>query len=152
VSSLTLADLSAVSTLVDFLKGPGYVLDFSDRTFSQFFGSEFNIDIDDLRYSDMGSSKGKRLRRFLQLTDDATAARVLSSLWEYRLALIDGGKDPVANAKGRFSAVLSKVEKHGPKPAATASANPILRDRLKSELIALSSMAPHPEDQRSNGF
>jgi hypothetical protein len=49
--------------------GAGYVLDFSDRTFSAFFRDEFEIDIDDDRYRVIGTSKGKRLRTFLEITD-----------------------------------------------------------------------------------
>ena len=37
----------------------GYVLDFSDRTMTQFFAEELNIDIDHPRYRDDGTSKGK---------------------------------------------------------------------------------------------
>jgi hypothetical protein len=42
-----------------FGMGGGYVLDFSDRTFSIFF-EELNIDIDDPRYAVNGGSKAKR--------------------------------------------------------------------------------------------
>lgn len=39
MSSLKEFDLRAVAELVDFLRGSGYVLDFSDRTYSQFFAA-----------------------------------------------------------------------------------------------------------------
>jgi hypothetical protein len=65
----------------------GYVLNFSDRTFSQFFHEELNIDIDDPRYSQNGTSKAKRLRHFLQTVDKPTAVRTLRALWEYREAI-----------------------------------------------------------------
>ncbi len=48
-----------------FEMGGGYVLNFSDRTFAQFFAEEINIDIDDRRYAQQGTSKAKRLRFFL---------------------------------------------------------------------------------------
>ena len=41
----------------------GYVLDFSDRTFKEFF-SDFNINIEDKKYYKNGTSKMKRLRAF----------------------------------------------------------------------------------------
>ena len=47
----------------------GYVLNFSDKTFAQFFAHELDIDIDDEVYARNGSSKGKRLRCFLQTVD-----------------------------------------------------------------------------------
>jgi len=41
----------------------GYILDFSDRTFTQFFSEELSINIDDPRYAKEGESKAKRLPR-----------------------------------------------------------------------------------------
>ena len=38
----------------------GYVLDFSDRTMTQFFAEELNIDIDHPQYRDDGTSKAKQ--------------------------------------------------------------------------------------------
>jgi hypothetical protein len=68
-------DLRNIDELVDFIRGPGYVLDFSDRTYSQFFATEIDADIDDPIYATGGGSKGKRLRTFLSMADDATADR-----------------------------------------------------------------------------
>ena len=41
-----------------FEMGGGYVLNFSDRTMSQFFAEELNVDIDDPMYAVYGGSKG----------------------------------------------------------------------------------------------
>lgn len=65
----------------------GYVLNFSDRTFASFFAEELNIDIDDPIYAQNGGSKGKRLRRFLQISDPGISARALRKLWDYREAV-----------------------------------------------------------------
>ena len=43
----------------------GYVLNFSDRTMSQFFDYELSVDIDSEKYRRFGTSKAKRLRCFL---------------------------------------------------------------------------------------
>ena len=43
----------------------GYVLNFSDRTFAEFFYDELGISIDDPCYAQQGESKGKRLRFFI---------------------------------------------------------------------------------------
>ena len=48
----------------------GYVLNFNDRTFAEFFGGELSVDIEDRKYYANGSSKAKRLRTHLQ-TDPA---------------------------------------------------------------------------------
>ncbi|GAA0022830.1 abortive infection family protein [Bradyrhizobium diazoefficiens] len=64
--------------------GSGYVLDFSDRTYSQFFDSELQVDIDQDQYFSGGSSKAKRLRTYLEIEPPHAAARALRALWIYR--------------------------------------------------------------------
>ena len=50
--------MKLIDDLVDFIRGRGYVLDFSDSTFSDFFTSELDVDIDDPIYAEHGGSKG----------------------------------------------------------------------------------------------
>lgn len=67
-----------------FDMGGGYVLDFSNRTFSEFFIGELGVNIDDSMYFDNGASKAKRLKSFLSKSGKVEVLRVLTSLWEYR--------------------------------------------------------------------
>lgn len=67
-----------------FDMGGGYVLDFSNRTFSDFFRDELGINIDDFIYCDAGDSKAKRLRSLLRKSDKNEVLRILDSLWGYR--------------------------------------------------------------------
>jgi class 3 adenylate cyclase len=69
--------------------GNGYVLNFSDRTFAEFFLDEFDIDIDDDQYRIDGGSKAKRLRTFLRATEPPLVGRVLARLLEHRLGRDD---------------------------------------------------------------
>ncbi|WP_159013952.1 hypothetical protein [Acidisoma sp. S159] len=62
-------------------------MDFSDRTFADFFSEELRVDIDDPKYFQGGGSKGRRLRAFLQIEQEPLAARGLRKLWEYRDAI-----------------------------------------------------------------
>lgn len=50
--------------------GFGYVLDFSDRRFSEFFDDAFGIDVDQQKYAANGLSKRNRLTTFIA-TEDA---------------------------------------------------------------------------------
>lgn len=72
--------------LLDYIleMGGGYVLDYSNQTYSEFFRDELGINIDDARYCDIGTSKGKRLRSYLKQSKTEDVLRVLSALWEYR--------------------------------------------------------------------
>ena len=49
-----------------FEMGGGYVLDFSNRTLSEFFNEELGVDIDDPKFEIDGTSKAKRLRFYLR--------------------------------------------------------------------------------------
>lgn len=66
----------------------GYVLDFSDSTFSEFF-RENNIDIDQEKYLFNGPSKMKRLRAFWEIEPDNMVGRVLESLLKYAYTVGD---------------------------------------------------------------
>ena len=59
----------------------GYVLDFTDRTFAEFFALDLQINIEDQKFQSNGTSKAKRLRAFLQQAEDAQAALALRGLW-----------------------------------------------------------------------
>lgn len=69
-----------------FGMGSGYVLDFSDRTMSEWFEDELGVDIDDERYRQRGTSKANRLRCFIETEPAPVVARMLRKLWDYREA------------------------------------------------------------------
>jgi hypothetical protein len=60
--------------------GSGYVLNFSDRTFSEFFEEHAGIDIDSARYKVRGTSKANRLRAFWAAEPDHIVAKVISAM------------------------------------------------------------------------
>lgn len=92
----------------------GYVLDFSNRTFSEFFARDLGIDVDHPSFVQDGPSKGRRLRCFLRLADAATARRALEALWNYRQHRQQLRNDEaVVDAHGRFSALLRSLDSPG---------------------------------------
>ncbi|WP_244116109.1 restriction endonuclease [Burkholderia gladioli] len=142
-------DMKLVDDL--FEMNGGYVLNFSDRTMGIFFLEELNVDIDDPVYHENGTSKAKRLRCFLNKVDLATAITTLKALRAYREAVrqSEGRDEWVTNAKGQFLSLINRIEG---KPEGTASPNPPPRPALdirrilalKTKLIELSSLPPHP--------
>src|SRR3989338_918374 len=68
-----------------FDKG-GYVLDFTDRTYAEFF-REHGIDINAKKYQFNGTSKMKRLRAFWEIEPDIIVSKVLAALLEYANAI-----------------------------------------------------------------
>jgi ABC-type multidrug transport system fused ATPase/permease subunit len=102
--------------------GFGYVLDFSDRTISEFFEDEFAIDFDDAKYSVNGTSKRNRLTTLISLEDSYTVAKVLRALWERRegLLVLRGDVDNLADSgqmKAEFLEINGLVKKYGDRVA-----------------------------------
>lgn len=159
MSNLRTIDLQQVDNLVDFVRGRGYVLDFSDATFSQFFASDLDIDIDDPAYADDGGSKGKRLKCLLRKVDDRTAIRVLQVLWEYRseYLLRAGADDPVKNAQAIHLMLVNRLggdsgaaqgPQEAPKPAFDASR----LAGLAAEMLNLTSLNPQERGYAFESF
>ena len=69
-----------------FVMEDGWVLNFSNRTFAEFFREELRVDIDDPSWAVRGGSKAKRLRHYLRQADRQTVLDTLNTLWEYREA------------------------------------------------------------------
>ncbi|MGC8202041.1 restriction endonuclease [Aliiroseovarius sp. PTFE2010] len=140
----------------------GYVLDFSNQTFAEFFSDEAGIDIYDDAFSEYGGSKGKRLRAFLRRAQPLAVARILTSLWEYReiRRLERGEPETIQNCRARLSAIVERLG-GDPLPAHDISqvdtARPVSapssirkgpsvvdRQALQDEFQAMFDMAPHP--------
>lgn len=51
------SQVRVIEEVMAFPQGFGYVLDFSDRTIAEFFEDEFQLDIDEEKYSANGTSK-----------------------------------------------------------------------------------------------
>ena len=82
-AAVTTLDLRVVESVLEM--GGGYVLDLTNRTFTDFF-REHGIDIDDGRFFADGSSKANRLRCFLRMSRPPLTGRVLAGLLQHRLA------------------------------------------------------------------
>lgn len=63
-----------------FQMGGGYVLNFSDRTFGEFFHDDLSIDIFDQKYNYTSGSKANRLRGFWQVANDPHVAKNIDQL------------------------------------------------------------------------
>lgn len=62
--------------------GGGYALDFSDRTYAEFF-LDFRVDIDSVQFRVGGDSKAKRMRTFWEIAPNHTVGKVLDGLIAY---------------------------------------------------------------------
>jgi hypothetical protein len=77
-----------------FRMGGGYVLDFSDRTFSEFFEEHTRCDIDAAIYRERGTSKANRLRGFWAVEGNYLVGKVIQALIQYGQAENCLGDEP----------------------------------------------------------
>src|SRR5713226_4644818 len=100
--------------------GSGYVLNFSDRTFAEFFDDQ-GITIYQERYEFNGTSKAKHMRAFVEVEDAFTVCRVMRQLWEHRESIPQYDKaDLNGQLKSRFFALLDRLESGGEVPRTDA--------------------------------
>lgn len=81
MSDLKTKDKQILESL--FQMGGGYVLDFSDRTISEFFDDELKIDIYDEKYNYASGSKANRLRGFWKEASNDLVSESITKLIEY---------------------------------------------------------------------
>ncbi len=134
MSSLDIADMRFLESALEM--GGGYCLDFSDRTYADFFFQTLNIDIDAEEYRLEGGSKGKRMRFFLRTQPDHIVARLLHALQEYRSEMHErtGRSDNEAFA-ARFAAIITRLSA-SPMPLATDPIERFSPDVTLDELAA----------------
>ena len=147
ISSLKPADIRVIDDLVDFYRGRGYVLDFSDRTFSEFFAAELDIDIYDPAFGEDGTSKGSHLRCFLRKVDDGVALRALQALWAHRKELIVDWNltDTVPRADVKFERLVAKLQGEVPiqpqNPLVPRPAQEVIQE-LRTNLYEIRNLLP----------
>jgi predicted protein tyrosine phosphatase len=144
-----------------FGMGSGYVLDFSDRTFADFFVEELGIQINNPKYLAEGTSKAKRLRYLLKTSDSSTRISVLSALWEYRGAQQRRNRieEKIPDAEPEFRGLIERLGgKHAPVKTPAPSA-PVARSidsavlaSLKSRLIQIAGLEPQPRGYEYERF
>ena len=144
-------EMELIDQLFD-MKG-GTVLEFTNRTFAEFFTYELGVDIYAGRYGVDGPSKAKRLRCFLRGAHQPTVVRTLNALWEYREVHREQSTkaETIHRARQRFEQI---VERLGGKPNREARERAdgftgrhppkAMIDSLLAELLALPAMEPHP--------
>ena len=101
MSDLTGADKIYIEKILDM--GSGYVLDFSDLRFGQFF-RRFGVDIHSAQYQIYGTSKANKMRAFWERESDAVVGEVLLDMLNTYEALCHSGhqeRDDLSLQKSR---------------------------------------------------
>lgn len=90
MSSLTATEKRTLEQVLGM--GDGYVLGFSDRTFSEFVLDTVKIEIYTDKYAEFGTSKANHLRAFWKVEPDPVVAQLLSALLDYAADEGSGGQ------------------------------------------------------------
>lgn len=107
MSDLTESDRRALEKL--FGMSSGYMLNFSDRTFGDFF-DEHLLRIDDKRYKARGTSKANRLRTHWELDGNRVVGRVIGGLIDHAAEenyFADSSPSLIANCQNIAQRLLS---------------------------------------------
>jgi len=149
MANLRMLDMQVIDDLFQPLEKPGYVLDFTDRTFRDFFAEELNVDIDDPAYEKNGTSKLRRLKCYLQTVDKGAATAALKALWNYRemRRQRERREDHAANAQGQLLQLIERLSggtasNQGAEPKAAFDQTKFRE--LNNALMALSCLEPAP--------
>jgi len=149
---LKASDFRVLDEVFKSRDGSGYVLDFTNQTFAQFFRDELGVNIDDHRYYAGGSSKGKRLVYFLRTAEPKTIHKTLVALWDYRVSVPglhdDNPLDP--KTENAFRRIVEKFGDSLPdgsaEPVSNSLSEPLISnetsDQLADQLIEISKMEP----------
>ena len=158
-TKLRLIDIKLLDDIFDM--NGGYVLDFSNRTFAEFFLEEFNINIDDPRYDAEGKSKAKRFRYFLKQASTELIVTVLLSLWEYRETIRRRNckDEEIPELKSNFFLLIKKLGGKPPEEITPQNGNVEfanlsneVSEELLIKLMNISSLEPHARGYAFEGF
>ena len=134
--------------LENFLEmGGGYVLNFNDRTFAEFF-RDFAVEIDDTTYNvGHSGSKANRMRSFWDRAPDQLVGKVLQELIEYAESYrpghsgTDGCRAIVTRLQteqpqpARPQPALADIQQRNLRPAITAHEDEALMDVVRLQLV-----------------
>lgn len=115
MSSLATNDKQVLEKL--FQMGSGFVLNFSDRTFKEFFKDDVRVEIYDEKYNYASGSKANRMRGFWQTADDTLVGASIEKLIAYidtqiligKLATQDFPEELIRRAQGIAARLLGST-------------------------------------------
>lgn len=140
MADLKRSEIRAIENAMAFPRGFGYVLDFSDRTFDEYFQDEFGVEIYSELFNTCGTSKRNHLLSYLQQADNSSALGVLRSLWDLREGLLSehegrlGLQDAVKDGEP-FRKVIERLQGE-PDAVLSDGIQTFAPDRTLDELVA----------------
>jgi hypothetical protein len=121
----------------------GWVLNFSDRTFTKFVGDSTGLNIFDPRYNYKSGSKANRLRAFWTREDNQVSGKLMNDMLDYAC---EGVRTGALAEECRL--IVARLLKGGPVANAHANSKPTIdpkpHERLAVVLKEVTQLAPNP--------
>lgn len=156
MASLTTTDKQTIEKL--FQMSGGSVLNFTNRTFAEFFRDDMNVEIYSPTYDYASGSKANRLRGFWQVSNDALVAKSIDRMLNYidtQIAIgtldADQFSSDLTERVHSIASRLTGTNRTSPasrQPASTptkpAESHNEALARLRNKMTQMHSMAPQP--------
>jgi hypothetical protein len=133
MSSLTAKDKLLLEKLLQM--SHGYVLDFSDRTMSEFFSGNLGVDIYSEQFDYQSGSKANRMRRFWMVVDDEDVGQSILLLIDYIESKILLGEFTAEQFKQELMSECRKIGQRLAVDPGSANAHSELDERLQEFLL-----------------
>jgi len=133
----------------------GYVLDFSNRTFEELFRDVVGVPIYDTRYALGSGSKANRMRAFWQVaTDDQLRALFQGILegWDLysRAPMSEASRALLQRTIKKLGGCVAAMDE--PEDATDTAIDPKASERLMSELLRVTALAPQTRGYAYEAF
>ena len=132
MADLTMLEKRKLENL--FGMGSGYVLDFSNRTFAEFFRETVDRNIYDEAYNQGSGSKANRMRAFWQKEDNRVVGKLLNEMLEYCTGTTNSDVSLKEDC-GRIVARLLGKPQASPAPENTAQKEADAAARQRSDAL-----------------
>ena len=128
MSSLSDIDKRYLESILDM--GGGYVLDYTDGTFGEFF-RRHRVNIHGTKYRTYGTSKAKKLRSFWEQEPDALVGRVLSEMLDSYEAKCDlSGQEINRRILEKSRGIVGRLLGEAPKKKPAKTVEVFLREEF----------------------
>jgi hypothetical protein len=123
----------------------GYVLNFSDRSFAEFFRDDIGVNISDQQYAYISGSKANRLRRFWQVADDQMVGKSIDRLLDYVNGQIALNRLSEADFDQKLTRAARDIASRLSSPGANSRIESAQGSAVRSNIEVATNRTPPPD-------
>lgn len=109
--NLKRSEIFLIERFLAYPNGVGYVLDFSDRTFAEFFEDELGVDIRNENFAERGNSKRHRFISFCLKGHPDTIVKILELMFQRRCEIANCNPvKPTDEFESKFQDLIASIK------------------------------------------